>query len=475
MELLDGPSLAQELGHESGQGRALGVPRALHVIRQILHALQKAHAAGVVHRDLKPENIVLVERDGQRDVVKLLDFGIAKITHGASSGEALTQAGVVFGTPEYLSPEQAIGEEADGRADLYAAGVMLYEMLAGRRPFEGESKVEVVSMHLTREPRPLGELHPDLPAWLEAAVQRAMMKKRDGRFADAGEFLRALDGGQAAQAPSWLQRMARPWRLLVRRARDAGVPWPRAFAAGTIALALILPLLFLLARQPAPKGLEVHALADGLHHVEQLLERGELVPARAALQQLLLLHPESARVHYLFGNLDFADGDRLRALGDYRDALHLDAAYTDDPVLRANVRSCLERREGLDAVALLAEDIGKPALTELVQCAKGCKDERVRKRAVEAALKLGGAQLVATEGTPLSAPAAELLDKLEHGRSCRDRKGAAIQLIATANRQYLDTLRDARDRRGGFLGMQLINGCMRRELDAAIRKLEAQK
>src|SRR5581483_4145197 len=167
------------------EGIKLGVERSLHITRQILRALEKAHASGVVHRDLKPENIVLVERDGKPDVVKLLDFGIAKITHGEKSGEVLTQAGVVFGTPEYLSPEQAMGEEADGRADLYACGVMLYEMLAGKRPFEAESKVEVLSMHLTRDAAPLRDVAREVPAWLEEVVARAMAKKRDQRFPTA--------------------------------------------------------------------------------------------------------------------------------------------------------------------------------------------------------------------------------------------------------------------------------------------------
>src|SRR5262249_52046048 len=160
--------------------------------RQILSALDHAHASGVVHRDLKPENIMLIERDGHRDVVKLLDFGIAKMNptgagDGSAPREAITEAGMVFGTPEYLSPEQAMGEVADGRAELYAAGVILYEMLTGRRPFESPSKVEVVSMHLTREPEPMRRVAPsvEIPPVLESVVARAMQKKREERFANA--------------------------------------------------------------------------------------------------------------------------------------------------------------------------------------------------------------------------------------------------------------------------------------------------
>ncbi|HEX9104139.1 MAG TPA: hypothetical protein VF997_18130, partial [Polyangia bacterium] len=185
-------------------------------------------------------------------------------------------------------------------------------------------------------------------------------------------------------------------------------------------------------------------------------------------------HPETARVHYLLGNLDYAQGERERALADYHDAIRLDGGYGKDAVLRANVRALLDRRsEGPDAVALLADDIGKPALADLVACAKTCRDERTRKKAAEAAIKIGGAQLIADEGKPVDDEAAdEVLERLRTGKSCRERKAAALELIGTGDKRYLDSLRAARERRGGFLGIEQINGCMRRELDAAIRKWE---
>ncbi len=483
MELLHGPSLAEVIRPDGQAGKPLGTERSLRVIKQVLKALDHAHASGIVHRDLKPENIVLIERDGERDIVKLLDFGIAKITSGESdSKEVLTQAGVVFGTPEYLSPEQALGEEADGRADLYAAGVMLYEMLTGRRPFEAESKVEVLSMHLTRDALPMHKVAPQaaVPVALERVVEHAMAKKRAERFADANAFLHALDEGEPARAASSpiFARLTRTWPFLVQRAREAGVPLPRAFIAGAFALVLGLGALVVLARhveKPKPPAPEI---ADDLKRAETLLGRGELEPARASLQQLLAAHPESARVHYLYGNLDYAGGERERAIVEYKDAIRLDGGYRADPTLRANVRALLDRRgEGLVAVALLADDIGKPALDDLVACAKSCKDERVRKKAVEAAVKIGGPQLLADEGKPAAAPVVEdeLVDKLEKGKSCRDRKQAALALISTGDAKYLDALKLARDRRGGFFGVQQINGCMKRDLDAAIRKLEAEK
>ena len=142
---------------------------------------------------------MLVERDGQREVVKILDFGIAKVTQPQSGGEALTQAGVIFGTPEYLSPEQALGEAVDARADIYAAGVILFEMLAGRRPFESEDKVKIISMHLAHAPPRVRDVNPnvDVPLPLEQAVMQAMEKSREHRFATATAFLQALDDAEA--------------------------------------------------------------------------------------------------------------------------------------------------------------------------------------------------------------------------------------------------------------------------------------
>ncbi|MBN2197071.1 MAG: protein kinase [Polyangiaceae bacterium] len=157
------------LEYVSGTGLAdvirqgpLGALRALRITRQILQALAAAHAAGVVHRDLKPENVMLVARAEDPDFVKVLDFGIAKIGDGRTAGVSrltpggvLTRMGSVFGTPQYMSPEQAAGQEVDARADLYTVGIILYEMLAGRPPFVADDVARVLAMHLTQPPAPL--------------------------------------------------------------------------------------------------------------------------------------------------------------------------------------------------------------------------------------------------------------------------------------------------------------------------------
>jgi serine/threonine-protein kinase len=492
MELLQGRSLTDVIRPE-GVGAPLPIERALHVTRQILRALEHAHSVGIVHRDLKPDNVMLIARDDERDIVKLLDFGIAKMTASddgkGKPGEALTQAGVVFGTPEYLSPEQAMGEEADRRADLYSAGIVLYEMLTGKRPFDAPSKVAIVSMHLTQKAMPVTQAAPeaDIPRWLERVVERAMAKKRDERYSNSQEFLQALDwsGGPSlgmqivpGRSPfeqarvAVRERVLAGWEFLVRRAREAGVPWPRAFIVAGLSLVVALVGLVVVMRRgdkprPAPA-----AVAESLARVEGLLARGELEPARAALQQLQTQHPETARVHYLLGNLDYAQGERERAIGDYHEAIRLDSGYRNDAVLRGNVRSLLDRRnEGPAAVGLLADDVGRPALADLVNCAKSCRDERTRRKAAEAAIKIGGAKLIAEEGTPAGELDA-VAERLRTGKTCRDRKAAALELIASGDKRWLDSLRAARDRRGGFMGLEQINGCMRRDLEAAIRKLE---
>ena len=535
MELLDGPSLAEVIrpgldGHEpgGGPGRPLAPARALAILRQILRALAEAHGRGIVHRDLKPENVVLVERDGQPDWVKIIDFGIAKITAPAGvtprPGEALTAAGVVFGTPEYLSPEQAMGEEADGRADLYAAGVMLFEMLTGRRPFEASSRVEILSMHLVHEVPSVRAVAPDadVAPEVEALVRRAMAKKRDDRFPDAINFLAAVDHALGIDSPTpQPRRTSEPFgaaaapdpqppaspsgafarralsvfpttfRFLVDRTREAGVPHPRAAVAAALSIVLVLALattLFIRARlHPSPP-----ALAPLLVRVEAMLARGEMEPARAALQQLIVAYPQAARVHYLYGNLNYADGERDRAMGDYMRAIERDPALAKDGLLRGNARACLERRgpEAQAALTLLVEKVGDPALPDLVWCAKSCRDERLRRRASEAALKLGGPNALGAPPAPAPPQPADdpkppvddnpdphqaLLDQLVKGKSCRDRKRAAQALIATGEARYREPLKKARARRGGFLGLQDVNACMRRELDAYLKSTDAKK
>jgi serine/threonine-protein kinase len=159
LEYIEGKSLSSLLA----SGGTLPAVRALAITRQIADGLAAAHAAGIIHRDLKPENVMLVERDGVPDWVKVLDFGIAKVPVEEAEGQKLTQIGTIFGTPQYMSPEQGQGHPVDARADLYALGVMLYEMLAGKLPFFADDLVILITRHITEPPPPLPDgVHPSI-------------------------------------------------------------------------------------------------------------------------------------------------------------------------------------------------------------------------------------------------------------------------------------------------------------------------
>jgi eukaryotic-like serine/threonine-protein kinase len=181
LELVQGRNLRAEMARGP-----FGVRRALHVARQIALGLAAAHARNIVHRDLKPENIVLVEKDGDVDFVKVLDFGIAKLTDEGNK-DALTKVGMVLGTMDYMAPEQALGKRVDGRADLYALGVVTYEMLCGARPYEGESAAAILQLQLTKSPPSLLERAPGLgiPPGVEARVMKLLAKEPKDRPAFA--------------------------------------------------------------------------------------------------------------------------------------------------------------------------------------------------------------------------------------------------------------------------------------------------
>ncbi|HEU4727959.1 MAG TPA: protein kinase [Kofleriaceae bacterium] len=194
MEFVPGRTLGTALRHEA----PFPARRAIRIAAQIARALAAAHDKGIVHRDLKPENVFLLDRDGRADFVKIVDFGIAKVTppSGKAAEPRLTRAGSVFGTPEYMAPEQAAGRsDTDGRVDIYALGVILYEMLCGRVPHRGDSMVRTLAMQMLDPIEPPSRVRPDLQIApeLEAVVMRALAKKREARYQTMGELLEALE------------------------------------------------------------------------------------------------------------------------------------------------------------------------------------------------------------------------------------------------------------------------------------------
>lgn len=202
MELLEGTDLDAIIEQQA----PVDVPRAVHFALQILRALQVSHAAGVVHRDMKPSNCFVITHNGEPDWIKLIDFGITKIL--GDDGANQTRTSVTMGTPAYMSPEQArSAKAAEPRSDLYSVGVILYELLTKKRPFEGDSGNELVVKICTEPPIPIRQVRPDLPPRLASAVEHALVKIPAGRYEGAQAFAHALAPFADARSVDVLQRI----------------------------------------------------------------------------------------------------------------------------------------------------------------------------------------------------------------------------------------------------------------------------
>jgi serine/threonine protein kinase len=192
MEFLDGKNLNQTVRAE---GPFL-VERALPILIQICGALDEAHKMGIIHRDMKPENIFLCQQGGLKDYPKVLDFGLAKVTEREMRPGSLilTQEGMVFGTPEFMSPEQAQGRTLTAASDIYSLAVILYEVLTGKLPFEAKSPMEYIQLHVTTKPIPLNQrvTGKTFSPLLARVMERALAKRPEDRFASAADFGKAM-------------------------------------------------------------------------------------------------------------------------------------------------------------------------------------------------------------------------------------------------------------------------------------------
>ena len=238
MEWLPGRSLADILRSE----RRFSVWRAIHIARGISDGLEAAHARGIVHRDLKPENVFLVYENDDADFAKVLDFGIARSSF-PSVVERKTEAGSLWGTPFYMSPEQLRGEAVDARADLYSLGVIVFEMLTGRLPFVAEQLGELLVAHLTQSPPSMSSLDSAISPALDAVVRKALAKDPTDRFTKLSQFVAALE-----QARDELPRASAPGgacdetqtivRARPRYGRRAGLATSVALVAGVVGFAV---------------------------------------------------------------------------------------------------------------------------------------------------------------------------------------------------------------------------------------------
>jgi hypothetical protein len=514
MEFVAGDPLAEVLLRE---GR-LEPARACHIAGQILHALEHAHAEGVVHRDLKPANVMLVRDPDPRkpETVKILDFGIAKMTQAQGNDEPLTRGMMIFGTPAYMSPEQAAGQEADSRADLYSCGIILYEMLAGRKPFEDPDLVKLLGMQITAQPPRFAEVAPEAhisPA-LETVVMRVLEKERDKRFSTATEFREAIENsstdvaelgarfaassvrmGFSFGAKVWAKRPVvaavarRAWNGLCavkgkidERAHPVlkHLPaTPRRFAVPGLAVLLLLVLL--LARgggghkgaspklePPKPKPVAAE-MKSPIKHIEETMAKGQITEARVLIMQQISAHPSDGRVRYLLGNLEFADKNPSAGLQAYEEALRLDPGLRGDAALLVNIRSEInDRKLGNVALEMMIKQVGKPAADLLADLASDDRRAEFRKAARDACETLDC-------GKKVDLVNSYSLD-LTQGRTCEEKREAVQKLGETGDKRAIEPLKRARSERRSLLGGFLStsgNACILKDIDAALTALGA--
>src|SRR5262245_6650264 len=246
MEYVDGSDLKTLLA----RGGPLPIDQAVAIAEAVASGLSAAHRVGLVHRDIKPQNIIV----GPGGQVKITDFGIAK----SALSTAMTETGVTFGTADYISPEQALGQAATPRSDIYSLGVTLYEMLTGRLPFSGESSIAVAMQHVGEEPPPLRMLNPRIPPALEALTLRAMSKDPDDRPATAQEFARLLAGWRDVGEQATVVRPVPPRPAPPRNSADGAAyprPMPRAVPVSSTTSRINLPPPRPpISAQPPPEG-----------------------------------------------------------------------------------------------------------------------------------------------------------------------------------------------------------------------------
>ena len=448
MELLQGESLHERLG----DGDRLDPLETIRILVQICRGLDAAHRRNVVHRDLKPENVFLTRPSG---VVKLLDFGIAKLTDPAASGQ--TQAGLVVGTPEYLSPEQAAGAAIDGRADLYAVGVIGWRMLVGHHPFHGDDARGLMMKHATQPLPSLVAARPDLVAWpaLVATIERACAKDPAERQRSAAELCGALE---ACASPSAIAVAAAP------TSATALLPVPPRRRG--LRRALVALLACAVAALLAAGGAHLARWSDErpAARARELLAANRPAEARDVLAGALARRPADARLLLLQGHaLHRIQGQGGAAIGAWDAALDVDPGALDDAALAA-LSSDLRDPALADRAARVLARAGEAALPVVLSAAR-TGPPASRLRALELAREIGPDDRV-----DLVAEYASLLGDPD----CAVRRTVVRRLAEIGTADATAKLRElslqTREVRGLFGFPQRVPVCGATEAAAALRK-----
>ncbi|WP_176063975.1 serine/threonine-protein kinase [Anaeromyxobacter diazotrophicus] len=491
MELLEGESLFDRLRRAG----PLSPQESVSVLVQMCRGLEAAHARGVVHRDLKPENIFLTARPA--GLIKILDFGIAKLTDPQIASD--TQAGMVVGTPEYLSPEQATGSAVDGRADVYAVGLIGWRMLAGHHPFRADDARGLLMMQATQPVPSIVEARPDLTAWpvLVTAIGRACAKdarERHPSVAELGAELESCLGTlelPVPARPSESRSRTRAWTppspssgplpaaaaptVQATMTLDAGTPIAtplpvrvlRFGRAHRLALGLVLAAAVLLPTSMSfARWMEERPAA----RARALLAADRPEAARDAIAPAVLRRPSDARLRVLHGQaLHRIRGQTMAAMDAYTAALDLDPRALDATALSDLGQDLQAERKVAERSAKLLARVGPPAAPYVLEAVEQTRGN-ARLRVLELARDMGledRLDRVAVYGALLSDP------------DCDVRRAAVRRLGELGNPAALPRLHElAREKRRikGLFGLpQEVPTCGAPEAEAAARKLTARR
>lgn len=437
MELLEGESLFERLRRAG----ALAPEQVVPILLQVCAGLEAAHRRGVVHRDLKPENIFLDSSSGKSPVVKILDFGIAQISEQAGVGAA--DAGMVVGTPEYLSPEQAFGKEVDSRSDIYAVGLIAWRMLAGRHPFQAESPRALVYKQANVPVPPLGKARPELHAYpaLLATVARACAKDPSDRPQSAAELSSELSRRTLLVAPAPSAPAAQAEEVAVGESVTISLPTPLPLLAGPRPRR---PWLWLLAGAVAVALLAAALLVPGTRpasRVEGLLGRGRVEQARDLALAALEEHPSDARLRVLLGRAQERLGEPAAAFASLEAAAQLDPGALDGEAVDAVAASLAsDHGEGEEAARVLSS-IGPRAVPALLAVLPRTSGAR----------RLRTLQLLRTFGAENRVDLVASFAPLLADPDCELRLAAVRRLAANGDPSaipYLEVLAHRREERG---------------------------